>query len=140
MQNPSAELYKALREKLVVTYQGASVPVYVGVPKGATYPHILLDQLLPGDFSTKTGFLTEGSILIEAVTQQANVSKIAAETIANSIMQILVPSPSGNVSLSLTNFTLVDFFYDDGSEFTDETDTQVIYRKQLRFIFTLQEN
>lgn len=139
MKDPTTEIllafYTALNGNL--SYNGDDYPVYTVPPKGG-YNYVLLDDVELLDDMAKDYFDSEGSILIDIVTEDAQDAGtiLAANDIANDLLLLVIKQ-----NLSMSNFTFSVTPYLDLMNFLKEqTETAFIVRKLIRLKFWVTQN
>ena len=140
MKDPTTEILTALITALNgnLKYNSADYPVYTIVPKSVDYDYVLIDDIDFTDDSMKDRFDSSGTFLVDVVTADAqdNASMLAANSITNQIMNILVKQ-----DLKMTNFTFsVTPFMDTTIPLRNQTNTAYILRKLTRFRFWVVED
>lgn len=136
-------IYTALNGNIsVANMRGAgtvSVSIYDNlIPKGATYPYIVMQNFRTIEVGTKTSFSTEVTGVLNVVTASDGDygGGKQSEDIANEITQII----NSDAPLSVTGHKNFVTVLESVDERIDNDGTNLLFRKLLRYRFELEQN
>jgi hypothetical protein len=133
------EVIQYIRQKIItrldgnVSFGGSNVPVYNRVPSTQDEPYIIVysSQERNAD-ENQTSFITECTTRIEVVTAflSDDGGEYTANSIVNSILQLIRTSKTDYFDLSSNNFSVYSFDL-DGITYTEDADEEKTYFKAL---------
>ena len=139
MKDPSSEILKSvytlLNNNLVV--DTVNYPVYSIVPNDIEYNYVHISGLNLTDNGTKDSYTSMVAILCDVVTGgfKNRGTWTIADSIANQLQVLFVRK-----NLTFTNFKIsVLPFLESNLQLEEKTDTGLILRKELRYIFSVQQ-
>ena len=128
-----------IRQKIItrlngnVSFGGSNVPVYNRVPSTQNEPYIIVSSIDESNIeSNQTSFITECVTRIEVVTSfyADDGGELQANSIVNSILQLIRTSTTDYFDLSSNNFNVYTFNI-EGISYIEEADEEKTYYKAL---------
>lgn len=124
-----------IRQKIItrlngnVSYGGSNVPVYNRVPSSQAEPYIIVySQVTAETEDNKTSFIYDCTTRIEVVTSffSDDGGELQANSIVNSILQLIKTSKTDEFDLSSQNFNVYQFNL-EGVTYTEDADDEKTY-------------
>lgn len=144
MKNSGTALRKAYYEKLAgaVIIRGAAVPVYAGIADiNASKPYIVLTGQTATDISGKDGWSDDRTILIDITTgtSEGISGEAESEDIATQVCTLLAPSNYTDWPNAGPDFKITTLEKISESDLIEKDDTEIIFRKLIRFRHQIHE-
>jgi hypothetical protein len=134
MKSASAALRQATFNKLhtQVSYNGSNVPVFGVVPSSAVAPYIWITSITAAEAESgkKDCSLQDCTVLVEVITRSKPVgaSYIPVDTISAKVVELITQGLQDSADFQFFTPTL-----DSENNLQENTDTDIILRKLLRF-------
>ena len=134
MKDPTGELLTAFATALgSVAYNSKTWPVYTVQPPKGKRNYIYLSDLVLNENMAKDIYIFSGVIGIQISSIKDKNSRVAVNSLANSILVLLT-----KVKLSMSSHTMIIGSFPSSVEITEET-TESNYIKRLSLTFETQQ-
>jgi hypothetical protein len=134
--DPSDEIMTELHQRLSLSYNGKSYPVYTVVPKNTAYNYVLMAPLDLIDDSTKDSNMYECTQLFDIVCFGGERgSWKAANSLAGQIMDEIMKVPIVTQNFKSTVSPIID----STNNFVEDVEGGITTRKLIRFRYNIQQ-
>jgi len=115
-----------------------SLPVYTMVPPNTALAYIYITDMTLTEDSAKDSYISNATLAVEICKAWDDQgSKKTVEDEANTIAQHV--RTAIGAGLSMTGYSMIVCNLDSSAEYTEETETQKIHHKVLRYRMIIQE-